>query len=85
MEAQRSSWVDAEEHCVTLGGHLWSVNSHEEWTNLLRTNNNLEMSAKHEGRTLNDQKWFDPFLSRITFIGLTNEKVYMTCTIDNFN
>ena len=27
----KMSWNDAEDVCISNGGHLWSINSHEEW------------------------------------------------------
>ena len=37
--ARNVSWYGAEMRCRENGGHLWSVNSHEEWINIYESIN----------------------------------------------
>ena len=31
------TWISAEYECAKHGSHLWSINSHSEWWNILHT------------------------------------------------
>ena len=37
-----ASWLDAENHCVSLDAHLWAVNSHDEWTSIYEAINKYD-------------------------------------------
>ena len=68
------SWLDAQRVCEGFeGGHLWTINSHEQWTILLEMKmENIYNSIYHDSYSL---LLFDPLSSPQSFIGLKNNKV----------
>ena len=73
------SWEIAEETCREDGGHLWSINSHEEWSEVILIN------IKNIAYTLYPypinfvRNWqYDPLTSKHFFVGFKDGKVIAT-------
>ncbi len=54
------------------GGHLWTINSHEEWTNIYTRELHDEWDVSNNV--------FDPKFSQYSFIGMKNRKVMFSET-----
>ena len=64
------SWADAQSACEENDAHLWTINSHEEWTNVYTKQwANVPNSLTGRSRTLIGAI-FDPLVARHFFIGL---------------
>ena len=63
------TWDEAEHYCNTNRGHMWSINSHDEFYHIYRRTYQDQMNS-------NDKPtWFDPEISEHSFIGLRGDKV----------
>ena len=60
------SWTSAEQSCVQLGGHLWSINSYSEWWKII---NILEAQYYYEGKVIYSDL-LRVFTTTLLFIGL---------------
>ena len=66
----KSTWKECQDTCTKKGGHLWTINSHEEWKNVFtKTLKNLAALVG-----LGIEGIFDPLSSPYTFIGLIRDK-----------
>ena len=63
---EEGSWTDAKQSCVQLGGHLWSINSYSEWSNIINT---LEAQYYYEGKVISSN-FLRVFTTTLLFIGL---------------
>lgn len=68
-----STWRGAESYCVERGGHLWSINSHMEWAQIL---NSLSIHRYFKNLRLIDS--FRLVTSTIFFIGLYHRENVFT-------
>ena len=65
------SWTDAELFCSNIGGHLWSINSHEEWEQLY---DHRATTIYDDYRSDLNHERFDPMYYEQSFIGLIRDK-----------
>ena len=65
------SWTAASRHCEHEGGHLWSINSHEQWRELLMLRN---VNAS-ENNTVFANLHFELFQTELLLIGLKDDEV----------
>ena len=65
------SWLDAEATCEAEGGHLWSINSYDEWWNIYQTTTTASMyeSGLHQNTT------YLLIVSALLFIGLRKDNL----------
>ena len=72
---ENASWLDAEYLCNDRDGHLWSLNSFDEWWNVFQ-------SVQHSSMNEEAETYFTNLImiSTLLFIGLTrNELVRYRC------
>ena len=63
------SWNNAQAVCESIGSHLWTINSHEEWNGIfVKTAKNLRLFFSFDESEF--QGFFDPLISTHFFIGL---------------
>ena len=75
---KKSNWLDAENYCAIGGGHLWSINSFDEWYNVYQSVQHTSMFGESSASTT---KLI--MISTLLFIGLTKDHlVEIICIIE---
>ena len=64
------SWTGASRECQNEGGHLWSINSHEQWREL-----HMLMNVHALNNTIFANLYFQLFQTELTFIGFKDDEV----------
>ena len=65
-----TSWTGASRMCQNEGGHLWSINSHEQWREL-----QMLVKVHALNSTVFANLVFQLFQRELTFIGLKDDEV----------